>query len=195
MGNVYYTILDPCYLAKYMNLESKDIDTIISNVETLLTEMRAWRDNNVEFIVREESAGKSQSFIFYTHDRKLADRVFKSACYKAAAKDFQKSILNDSKENSALESERIKMNETLNLIFKAIVSPSFEEGRLVAEPEGDLPEALFDDLEKIGLSTTEKEAMPEDEIEPLPADLFDDLTVTGPAAVDTKAVSEDEETR
>ena len=164
MGNVYYTILDPCYLAKYMNLESKDIDTIISNVETLLTEMRAWRDNNVEFIVREESAGKSQSFIFYTHDRKLADRVFKSACYKAAAKDFQKSILNDSKENSALESERIKMNETLNLIFKAIVSPSFEEGRLVAEPEGDLPEALFDDLEKIGLSTTEKEAMPEDEI-------------------------------
>ena len=69
MGNVYYTILDPCYLAKYMNLESKDIDTIISNVETLLTEMRAWRDNNVEFIVREESAGKSQSFIFYTHDR------------------------------------------------------------------------------------------------------------------------------
>ena len=87
------------------------------------------------------------------------------------------------------------MNETLNLIFKAIVSPSFEEGRLVAEPEGDLPEALFDDLEKIGLSTTEKEAMPEDEIEPLPADLFDDLTVTGPAAVDTKAVSEDEETR
>lgn len=195
MENVYYTILDPCYLAKYMNLESKDIDTIISNVETLLTEMRAWRDTNVEFIVREESAGKSQSFIFYTHDRKLADRVFKSACYKAAAKDFQKNILNDSKQYNTLENERIKMNETLNLICKAIVSPSFEEGRLVVEPEEDLPEALFDDLEKIGLSTTEKEAMPEDEIEPLPADLFDDLTVTGPAAIDTKAVSEDEETR
>ena len=195
MENVYYTILDPCYLAKYMNLESKDIDPIISNVETLLTEMRAWRDTNVEFIVREESAGKSQSFIFYTHDRKLADRVFKSACYKAAAKDFQKNILNDSKQYNTLENERIKMNETLNLICKAIVSPSFEEGRLVVEPEEDLPEALFDDLEKIGLSTTEKEAMPEDEIEPLPADLFDDLTVTGPAAIDTKAVSEDEETR
>ncbi len=195
MENVYYTILDPCYLAKYMNLESKDIDTIISNVETLLTEMKAWRDANVEFIVREESAGKSQSFIFYTHDRKLADRVFKSACYKAAAKDFQKNILNDSKQYNTLENERIKMNETLNLICKAIVSPSFEEGRLVVEPEEDLPEALFDDLEKIGLSTTEKEAMPEDEIEPLPADLFDDLTVTGPAAIDTKAVSEDEETR
>ena len=195
MENVYYTILDPCYLAKYMNLESKDIDTIISNVETLLTEMRAWRDTNVEFIVREESAGKSQSFIFYTHDRKLAHRVFKSACYKAAAKDFQKNILNDSRQYNTLENERIKMNETLNLICKAIVSPSFEEGRLVVEPEEDLPEALFDDLEKIGLSTTEKEAMPEDEIEPLPADLFDDLTVTGPTAVDTKAVSEDEETR
>ena len=195
MENVYYTILDPCYLAKYMNLESKDIDTIISNVETLLTEMRAWRDTNVEFIVREESAGKSQSFIFYTHDRKLADRVFKSACYKAAAKDFQKNILNDSKQYNTLENERIKMNETLNDIFKALVSPAFEKGRLVAEPEEDLPEALFDDLEKIGLSTTEKEAMPEDEIEPLPADLFDDLTVTGPAAIDTKAVSEDEETR
>ena len=194
MENVYYTILDPCYLAKYMNLESKDIDTIISNVETLLTEMRAWRDTNVEFIVREESAGKSQSFIFYTHDQKVADRVFKNGCYKAAAKDFQKSILNDSKENSALESKRIKMNETLNLICKAIVSPSFEEGRLAVEPEEDLPEALFDDLEEIGLSTTEKEAMREDEIEPLPADLFDDLAVTGPAAVDTKAVSEDEET-
>ena len=195
MENVYYTILDPCYLAKYMNLESKDIDTIISNVETLLTEMRAWRDTNVEFIVREESAGKSQSFIFYTHDRKLADRVFKSACYKAAAKDFQKNILNDSKQYNTLENERIKMNETLNDIFKALVSPAFEKGLLVAEPEEDLPETLFDDLEKIGLSTTEKEAMPEDEIEPLPADLFDDLTVTGIAAVDTKAVSEDEETR
>jgi hypothetical protein len=87
------------------------------------------------------------------------------------------------------------MNETLNHIFKAIVSPSFEVGRLVREPEEDLPETLFDDLEKIGLSTTEREAMPEDEIEPLPADLFDDLTDTGIAAVDIKAVSEDEENR
>ena len=195
MGNVYYTILDPCYLAKYMNLESKDIDTIISNVETLLTEMRAWRDTNVEFIVREENAGKSQSYIFYTHDRKLANRVFKSACYKAAAKDFQKNILNDSKQYNTLENERIKMNETLNLICKAIVSPSFEEGRLVVEPEEDLPEALFDDLEKIGLSTTEKEAMPDDEIEHLPAELFDDLKAIDNTTVDTKAISEDEETR
>jgi hypothetical protein len=193
--NVYYTILDHCYLAKYLNLGSKDIDTVISNVETLLTEMKAWRDSNIEFIIREKNEGKPQSFIFYTHDRKLADRVFKSACYKAAAKDFQKSILNDSNENNALENERIKMNETLNHIFKAIVSRSFEEGRLVTEPEEDLPETLFDDLEKIGLSTTEREAMPEDEIEPLPADLFDDLTDTGIAAVDIKTVSEDEENR
>ena len=195
MENVYYTILDPCYLARYMNLESKDIDTIISNIETLLTELKGWRDTNVEFIVREENAGKPQSFIFYTHDRKLADRVFKTACYKAAVKDFRKSILNDSKENNSLENERIKLNETLNLIFKAIISPSFEEGRLVAEPEEGIPETLFDDLDEIGLSTIEREAVPEDETEPLPTDLFDDLADTGIVALDTKAVSEDEENR
>ena len=195
MENVYYTILDPCYLARYMDLESKDVDTIISNVETLLTEMKALRDANVEFLAREENSGKFQSFIFYTHDQNVADRVFKNGCYKAAAKDFQKSILNDSKENSALESERVKMNETLNLICKAIVSPSLEEGFLVAEPEEDLPETLFDDLEKIGLSTNEKEAMPDDEIEHLPAELFDDLKATDNTTVDTKAISEDEETR
>jgi len=56
--NVYYTILDHCYLAKYMNLESKNIDTIISNVETLVTEMKAWRNANVEFVTREENTGK-----------------------------------------------------------------------------------------------------------------------------------------
>jgi hypothetical protein len=178
-----------------MNFESKDIDTIISNVETLLTEIKAWRDTNVEFIVREEGAGKPQSFIFYNYDQKVADRVFKTACYKAAAKDFRKSILNDSKENSALENERMKMNETLNLIFKAIVSPSFEEGRLVAEPEECLPEDLFDDLDQIGLSIIGREAVPEDETEPLPADLLDDLTDTGAATVDTKIGSEDEENR
>jgi hypothetical protein len=61
-----------------MNLESKNIDTIVSNVETLLTEMKTWRDANVEFIAREENSGKSQSFIFYTHDQKVADRVFKN---------------------------------------------------------------------------------------------------------------------
>ena len=32
------------------------------------------------------------------------------------------------------------------------------------------------DLEEIGLSTIEREAIPENEVEPLPEDLFDDLS-------------------
>ena len=192
---VYYTILDHCYLARYMNLESKNLDTVISNVETLLTEMKTWRDANVEFIVKEDNAGRSQSIVMYTHDRDVAKRVFKSACYKATTEDFLKSTLNDSKENNAFENERTKMNETLNLILKAMVGSSFEEDLLAAEPEGDLSEILFDDLEEIGLSTIDRETMPEDQIEPLPDDLFDDLTNTGIATVDIKAVPEDEENR
>ena len=195
MENVYYTILDHCYLARYMNLESKNIDTVISNVETLLTEMKALRDANVEFIAREENSGKSQSFIFYTHDQKVADRVFKNGYKKTTTEDLLDTTSNDSKENNILEHERVRMNETLNVIFKAIAGPIFEEDHLLGEPEEDLPETLFDDLDEIGLSTIEKEAMPEDEIDPLPADLFDDLTNTGIAAVDIKAVSEDEENR
>lgn len=193
--NVYYTILDYCYLARHMNLESKNLNTVISNVETLLTEMKTWRDANVEFIVKEDNAGRSQSIVMYTHDRDVAKRVFKSACYKATTEDFLKSTLNDSKENNAFENERTKMNETLNLILKAMVGSSFEEDLLAAEPEGDLSEILFDDLEEIGLSTIDRETMPEDQIEPLPDDLFDDLTNTGSTTVDIKAVPEDEENR
>ena len=174
--NVYYTLLDYCYLARHMNLESKNLNTVISKVETLLTEMKALRDANVEFIAREENSGKSQSFIFYTHDQKVADRVFKNGYKQTTTEDFLKSTLNDSKENNAFENERTKMNKTLNLILKAMVGSSFEEDLLVAEPEGDLSEILFDDLEEIGLSTIDRETMPEDQIEPLPDDLFDDLS-------------------
>jgi hypothetical protein len=68
------------------------------------------------------------------------------------------------------------MNETLNVIFKAIAGPTFEEERILAEPAGDLSDTLLSDLEEIGLSTIEREAIPENEVEPLPEDLFDDLS-------------------
>jgi len=170
--NVYYTILDHCYLAKYMNLESKNIDTIISNVETLVTEMKAWRNANVEFVTREENTGKYESLVLYTHDQKMADRVFKSGYYKTTTEDFLNTTSNSSKENNILKNRRVKMNETLNVIFKAIAGPTFEEERILAEPAGD----LSDNLEEIGLSTIEREAMPVNEVEPLPDDLFDDLS-------------------
>jgi hypothetical protein len=154
-----------------MNLESKNIDTIVSNVETLLTEMKTWRDANVEFIAREENSGKSQSFIFYTHDQKVADRVFKNRY-----EDFLNTTSNDSKENNISENRRVKMNGTLNLIFQSIAGPTFQEERLLTEPEADLSDTLLSDLEEIGLSTIEREAIQEDEVEPLPEDLFDDLS-------------------
>jgi len=176
VGNVYYTILDHCYLAKYMNLESKNIDTIISNVETLVTEMKALRDTNVEFVTGDENTGKYNSLIFYTHDQKMADRVFKSGYYKTTTEDFLNTTSNSSKENNILKNRRVKMNETLNVIFKAIAGPTFEEERILAEPAGDLSDSLLSDLEEIGLSTIEREAMPENEVEPLPDDLFDDLS-------------------
>ena len=174
--NLYYTILDYCYLAKYMNLESKNIDTIISNVETLLTEMKAWRNANVEFVTREENTGKYNSLILYTHDQKMADRVFKSGYYKTTTEDFLNTISSSSKENNILENTRVKMNQTLNLIFQSIPGPTFQEERLLTEPEADLSDTLLSDLEEIGLSTIEREAIQENEVEPLPEDLFDDLS-------------------
>ena len=173
--NVYYTILDYCYLARHMNLESKNISTVISNVETLLTEMKAWRDANVEFIAREESSGKSQSFIFYTQDKKMADRIFKSGYYKTTTGVFLNDTSSSSQESNILENKRVKMNETLTGIFKAIASPTSQEERIQADPEADLSDTLLSDLEEIGLSTIEREAIEEDESEPLPEDLFDDL--------------------
>jgi hypothetical protein len=174
--NVYYTILDHCYLAKYMNLESKNIDTIISNVETLVTEMKAWRNANVKFVTREENTGKYESLVLYTHDQQMADRVFKSGYYKTTTEDFLNTTSNSSKENNILENRRAKMNETLNGIFKAIAGPTFEEERILAEPAEDFSDTLLSDLEEIGLSTIEREAIPENEVEPLPEDLFDDLS-------------------
>ena len=174
--NVYYTILDYCYLARHMNLESKNINTVISNVETLLTEIKALRDANVEFIAREEISGKSQSFIFYTHDQKVADRVFKNRCNNTTTEDFLNITSNNSKDNNMLEHKRVRMNETLNVIFKAIAGPTFEKERILAEPAGDLSDSLLSDLEEIGLSTMEREAIEENEVEPLPEDLFDDLS-------------------
>ena len=61
--NVYYTLLDYCYLARHINLESKNIDTVVSNVETLLTEMKSLIDANVEFRAREENSGQFPNFI------------------------------------------------------------------------------------------------------------------------------------
>jgi hypothetical protein len=159
-----------------MNLESKNLSTVISNVETLLTEMKALRDANVEFIAREENSGKSQSFIFYTHDQKVADSVFKNGYKKTTTEDLLDTTLNDSKGNNILERKRLRMNETLNVIFKAIAGPIFEEERLVAEPEADLPDTLFSDLEEIGLSTLDREVIQENAVEPLPEELFDDLS-------------------
>ena len=173
--NVYYTLLDYCYLARHINLESKNIDTVVSNVETLLTEMKALRDANVEFIAREENSGKFQSFIFYTHEQKVADRVFKNGYKKTTTENLLDTTSNDSKENNLFEHKRLKMNKTLNVIFKAIAGPIFEEECLVAEPEENLPDTLFSDLEEIGLSTIDSEAVQEDAVEPLPEDLFDDL--------------------
>jgi len=174
--NVYYAILDYCYLARHINLESKNINTVISNVEALLTEMKALRDANVDFIAREENSGKSQSFIFYTYDQKVADRVFKKRYNKTTSEDFLNITSNDSKENNILEYKRVRMNETLSVIFKAISGPTFGEERILAEPAEDLSESLLSDLEEIGLSTIEREAIPENEVEPLPEDLFDDLS-------------------
>jgi hypothetical protein len=159
-----------------MNLESKNLNTVISNVETLLTEMKTWRDANVEFIAREENSGKSQSFIFYTHDQKVADRVFKNRYKKTTTEDFLNTTSNDSKENNISENRRVKMNGTLNLIFQSIAGPTFQEERLLTKPEADLSDTLLSDLEEIGLSTIEREAIQEDEVEPLPEDLFDDLS-------------------
>ena len=174
--NVYFAILDYCYLARHLSLESKNISTVISNVETLLTEMKALRDANVDFIAREESSGKSQSFIFYTYDREVADRVFKKRYHKTTTEDFLNITSNDWKENNQLEYKRVRMNETLSVIFKTIAGPAFGKERILAEPTEDLSDSLLSDLEEIGLSTIEREAIPENRVEPLPEDLFDDLS-------------------
>jgi hypothetical protein len=106
----------------------------------------------------------------------VADRVFKNGYKKTTTEDLLNTTSNDSKENNLLEHKRVRMNATLTAIFKTIVSPSFEEDRLLVEPEEDLSDTLLSDLEEIGLSTIEREAIQENEVEPLPEDLFDDLS-------------------
>ena len=83
--------------------------------------------------------------------------------------------LNYSKEQVGLEGERAKLNETLNSIIKSIAGTGSKHKALVVEPGEDLSDALFDDLETIGLSTAESEAIPEATAELLPEELFDDL--------------------
>ena len=83
--------------------------------------------------------------------------------------------LTHSKEQVGLEGERAKLNETLNSIIKSIAGTGSKHKALVVEPGEDLSDALFDDLETIGLSTAESEAIPEATAELLPEELFDDL--------------------
>ena len=87
MDNVYFTILDHCYLAKYMNLESRSIDGVISNLETVLTEVKTWKTADIDFIPKEGKTGKLQGFIFYTHNQKMADRVFTNGYHSTTTEE------------------------------------------------------------------------------------------------------------
>lgn len=173
--NVYYSILDHCYLANYMNLESKNIDTVISNLGTLLTEIKAWRNANLEFIARQGKNGTSQGFVFYTLDQRTADKVFRNGYLTTTTDDLFATTSGDEDRNIESKNERAEFNETLNVIFQAIVGSDIREETLIAKSEEGLSDSLFSDLKDMDPPTVETQAALENETEPLPEELFDDL--------------------
>ena len=181
--NIYYAILDNWYVAKYVNLQTKDLDKIISNLELLLTEVKAWRDENVAFAIREETVWKPYGLVFYTYHEDQAKRVFLNG-YRTSNRD---SFLKESYDDlTSIDFQEVK-DEKLGTVEGEMLDDSLydalirtddsetKESTPPTEERGDLPDEMFDDLLDIGLSTVEREAMPDDEQELLPDELFDDL--------------------
>jgi hypothetical protein len=181
--NIYYSVLDNWYVAKYANLQTQDLDKIISNLESLLTEVKAWRDENVAFAIREETVWKPYGLVFYTYDQDQAKRVFLNGYRTSRRESFLKESYDDLAPINEQEAENEKLGtvegEKLDdSLYDALIGkdePETKEATPSGEEPGDLPEELFDDLAVIGLSTAEREAIPEEERELLPEELFDDL--------------------
>ena len=196
----YYAILDNWYLTKYINIESNNIEVIMSNTKKLLMEIERWKDAKLEIRVREESIKRPHGLVIFTYDKEVADRVFTNGYYTTEIT----SPLNDSPIDSTTHQSLIigtkslandntvELEDSLSEAFAAAVRVEHSKESSQVELEEKLPDELFDDLEAIGLSTVENEAKPEDEGEQLPDDLFHDLAERGESTVESEVRSEDE---
>ena len=201
--NVYYTTLDDWYLIQYINIKSNDIDMIISNIRTLLTEVEKWRNDNLQVAIRQESMQTPYGLVFFTYDKEVADNIFSNGYFVSEKEDLFKNFSIDAAKGSSLidgkpsksnhDAEELK--DSLSVAFMEIDKVEDSKPRLKVELQEHLPEELFDDLEEIGLSTVDREVKPEDDEDLLPEDLFFDLAESAKSTVEINAESEEEEVK
>ncbi len=193
--DAYYTVLDNWYLTKHINIESRNIDKIMLNIKNLFTEVKKWKDENLQVTIREETVQIPYGLVIYTYDKKVADRVFKNGYHSTARENLLKDSSGGLVNNQALMVDRVslpsdapeKEKDSLSDAFIALDRADVSKESLVVEMTEQLPDELFDDLEDIGLSTFDRDAKTDDEEDPLPDDLFHDLAERAKSTVNLEA--------
>jgi hypothetical protein len=184
--DVYFKVLDNWYLAKHINIAENDIETIIDNMQSLLDEIKQWREENIQCVIREETVWKPHGLIFYTDDKEMADKVFPAGYHASSQEELLKESMHDLSEDDFFESEgesppTFEGEEVpAEILYESLEEdlPPAEEEAGASESKEELPDDLFDDLEEIGTLTVEP-GSPTEEDEMLADDLFDDLEELG----------------
>ena len=198
--NVYYTILDNWYLAKYIDIESNNIDIIVSNIQDLLMEVQNWKHENLKVTVREESIQTPYGLVIFTHDKEVAEKVFtkgyriieKESFFEDSSVDLANEEWLKDKPSALLSNESEQCNDSSSDALMETDKDVIDSNELPVEVEEHLPDELFDDLEEIGLSTVDNEAKPEEAEDTLPEDLFHDLAERTKSTVEANAKREEE---
>lgn len=199
--NVYYTTLDNWYLSQCINIKSNDIDMIISNLQTLLMEVKKWKNDNLQVAIREETVQTPFGIVFFTYDKKVAENIFTTGYLISEKEDLFKNlsiapVSGPSSIDIKLrppDNDTEELKDSLSDAFMGIGEAEDSKESLQVQVQEHLPDELFDDLEEIGLSTVDRQVKPEDDEETLPEDLFFDLAESAKSTVEVNAKSEDEE--
>ena len=183
--NVYYTIVNNWFLSQYIDISSNDIDAIISNIEELLKVLKNLKDKRIQYTIKEETIYQPRAIVFFTHEKAVADNIFKNGYLMCENEYFLKEHLDEMNLIDALnvesdflaevEGKSLKDNLYDNVIDDQELIIKHEPCSIQAED--NLSDDLFDDLADIGLSTLEKELDCRSQTEGLPEELFDDLIV------------------
>ncbi len=179
---VYYTVLNRWSLTKYINIQTSNIEDIVADTERFLAEIKLWHDENIHCLVQEETTWEPHTLIFYTYNKKIAEKAFKREYRISEKQAFLGQYVDDStnglgdvasKEQVVTDSKEIltdSLSNALTQLDQSVVRPEN-----LSTDEEELPEDLFDDLKDIGVQTVDGQAAPTQTTEELPDELFDDL--------------------
>ena len=121
----YYTVLDNWYLTKHINIESRNIDKIISNIKNLFTEVKNWKDENLQVTIREETVQIPYGLVIFTYDKEVADRVFKNGYHTTARKNLLKDTSGGLVNDQALVADRVSLPSDAPEAVKDSLSDAF----------------------------------------------------------------------